>query len=204
MRFGLILAVADALQSGQMIWEIKIDSLDPNVPMVNIGVKIWNEFLERIEVARKGDDSFYWLSEAISRLGKCRPDVHTVKLNSIEVDPAFEVWLSAIHIVYGGEDGSEKEVGESLSFLCSKINPQVGFITCHSGNLDIAKGISPYNQKYKEIPGNPGHQFFDWMPTPLTSERCRAWGFFPPHWRVFWQCDKNPEDTVSLTYLRKN
>jgi hypothetical protein len=60
MRFGVIFAVADALQRGETIREVRIDSLDPNVPIVQLGVDVWNAFVHLVQTrwykpAQKGD-----------------------------------------------------------------------------------------------------------------------------------------------------
>ena len=44
MQFGVALAVADALEQGQVISEVRIDSIDTSRPMLDLGVRIWVEF----------------------------------------------------------------------------------------------------------------------------------------------------------------
>ena len=44
MQFGVALAVADALEQGQVISEIRIDSIDTSRPMLDLGRGIWAEF----------------------------------------------------------------------------------------------------------------------------------------------------------------
>ena len=53
VRFGIILAVADALERGQTVEEVFIDSIDPYTPMVNMGVYVWNEFLSQFRQRRR-------------------------------------------------------------------------------------------------------------------------------------------------------
>ena len=55
VRFGLVLAVAAALELGEDIDEVHIDSIDPNTAMAQLGVKIWNEFLSQV-LSRRIDD----------------------------------------------------------------------------------------------------------------------------------------------------
>ena len=44
MQFGVALAVADALEQGQCVSDVRIDSIDPSQAMVNMGQKIWEQF----------------------------------------------------------------------------------------------------------------------------------------------------------------
>ena len=203
MRFGVILAVADALERGQNIEEVHIDSIDPNIPMVNIGVKIWNEFLTQVRFQVQDEPSLRWIREAIDRLPNPVPTVQNITLNKIQAHQDADIWLSAIHIVYGGNFGNEGPVREDLARITSAINPSVGFITCHGRNIEIVRRISPFDSGYEGKTERPNFQFSNQFLTPLITKACMSWGYFPQNWRVFWQWDKNPENTTCLIYRRK-
>ena len=49
MQFGVALAVADALRLGQKISSIRVDSTDSSQEMVDIGIKIWDQFREEVK-----------------------------------------------------------------------------------------------------------------------------------------------------------
>lgn len=200
MRFGVILAAADALERGQNIESIHIDSIDPNTAMVNMGIKVWDGFLELARKKREVNSGLRWINAALDRLTNLVPSVQKITLNQVEPHADADVWLSAIHIVYGGNDGNENEVREDLARLTANVSPSVGIITCHGRNIEIARRISPFSNGYVGRTERPRFEFSNQILTPLITRRCIDWGFFPPNWRVFWQWDKNPENTTCLIY----
>ena len=44
MKFAVAWAVAEALENGEQISSVKVDSYDVNTPMLRIGISLWNEF----------------------------------------------------------------------------------------------------------------------------------------------------------------
>ena len=74
MRFGLILAVADAIGQGETIREVKIDSLDPNVPLVQNGVAIWNSFVSLVQ--NNHSPHLNLLKAALATMPALFPDVY--------------------------------------------------------------------------------------------------------------------------------
>ena len=139
VRFAVILAVADALERGQTVDEVFIDSIDPYTPMVNMGIKVWDEFLGQFRHRRKNNERLRWIEQAIDRLANPYQVVQKITLDQVQARNESDVWLSAIHIVYGGKDGNEVPVQEDLAQLESSIYPTVGLITCHARNAQIAR-----------------------------------------------------------------
>ena len=201
MRFGVILAVADALENGQDVAEIDIKSIDASTPMVNMGVKIWDAFVNQVH--EQSNPKLQWIELALEKMVNQRPNVQNTTLNLIQGNPYADVWLSAIHVVYGGQYGNEDTIREGLAVLCTQTNPVVGFITCHRRNAEIARRISPFGNGFHEVKGNLRSQFTDNIYTPYITWRCQSWGFFPPSWRVFWEWDRNPATTTYLIYRRQ-
>ena len=92
MQFGVALAVADAIESGERIDTVVIDGIDTSRQMQDIGTSAWQEF-------RKVVDSDLRL-ETLSRA--CRLIEFNCHDNyrSVRQIPDAEVWLSAMHAVY--------------------------------------------------------------------------------------------------------
>ena len=143
LRFGLVLAVADALELGEGIDEIHIDSIDPNTSMAELGVKIWNEFLSQVLADRTHGPSLKSLIAAIRTLSHPVPTVRNIKLKELRVDPEAEFWLSAIHAVY---PNNVEDINSSLVYLVSTNKPDVGFLTGHDhvGQDALLQKASPF------------------------------------------------------------
>ena len=143
MRFGLVLALADALEQGEDINAIHIDSIDPNMTMVQMGVQIWNEFLGQILSSKKDDPSMNWMIAAIRTLSQPVPTVRNIKLKELNVNPQAEYWLTAIHAVYAN---NVEEVNSSLAKLVSTKEPDVGILTGHNhvGQGSLLRSASPF------------------------------------------------------------
>ena len=48
MSFGTALAVADALANGENIAAVRVDAIDTGGPMLEMGLKLWNEFASEV------------------------------------------------------------------------------------------------------------------------------------------------------------
>ena len=121
MQFGVFLAAADAIERGQSITEIKIDSIDTSQAMVNIGQKIWEQ-LKR-EVVRNPSLSY------LDRAYEVMQPTHLIKqeigdIGQFGFAPSSSVWVSAIHAVY---DDNKNAVQQSLKLLVDRFKPDVCF-----------------------------------------------------------------------------
>ena len=143
MRFGLVLALAEALEQGEDIREVHIDSIDPNTAMVQMGVKVWNEFLSQVLTARKDDPRLEWVIAAFRTLSKPVPLVQNIKLKELEINEDADSWLTAIHAVY---PNNVEEVKSSLANLVSTTKPDVGILTGHNhaGQGPLLQSASPF------------------------------------------------------------
>ena len=143
LRFGLVLAVAAALELGEDIDEIHIDSIDPNTAMAQTGVTIWNEFLSQVLSRGMDDPDLKWVLAAIRRLSQPVPTVRNIKLKELNVNSDAEFWLTAIHAVY---PNNVEEINSSLGYLASTNEPHVGILTGHNhtGQGDLLQRVSPF------------------------------------------------------------
>ena len=185
MRFGVILAVADALERGEAIQEVRIASLDPNVPIVQLGVEVWNTFVRQVQT--RAEPQLNWMRMAIDTMDNARPEVHLrVPLNAIQRLQNADTWLSAIHVVYDEPQSNEDEVRENLVFLRESIEPVVGFLTTDDSKLQLMEAVSPFSEGYQRLPCRPVSQFTNTITTQRTTSKLHRWGFRPPNWRMFW------------------
>ena len=184
MRFGVILAVSDALESAHNISSVKIDSLDLAAPVVALGVRIWNCFWESVHASN--DNGLRWLRQAFGTMVRPNPDVFfNVPLQKIIAMPDADRWLSAIHVVYGGPQGNSKEVQENLDFLHQSIQPVAGFLTAHSSKLGTVKDVCPFGPNYSRWVDQPNPKFGNSIPAPQCTMISRQ--FRPHNWSTFWE-----------------
>ena len=196
MRFGVVLAIADALERGQQVRNLRIDSLDPAIPLVELGVEIWSQFLEL--VAAEKSNKLRWLMQAIAAMERPHPNLQLgVQLKEISGMPNANHWLSAVHVVYGGPEGNSDEVRENLAYLRDATNSDMGFITTHSSKEKTAMAVSPFGEGYSLSRLVPVPLFNNGIPAPLCAELLHE--FRPANWRTFWEWDPG---TSFLTYRK--
>ena len=125
MQFGVFLAAADAIERGQSITEIKIDSIDTSQAMVSIGQKIWEQ-LKR-EVGRNPSLSYLDRAyEVIQPIHLIIQEIGTIE--RVEFARNSSVWVSAIHAVY---DDNKNVLQQSLKLLVDRFKPDVCFASTH-------------------------------------------------------------------------
>ena len=149
MQFGIALAAANALQKGQCLTAIRIDLIDSSRAMIDMGLKIWDQFKEEIDK-----------DQQLAKLSKACELIHLKTLTGDE-DPTIQQgsdsWLSAIHVVYA--DNKDK-VKIGLERLSSKTDPDVGFVTSHYSSLHRVKFISPFGaDRYNPSTSDVQQQF---------------------------------------------
>ncbi len=183
MRFGVVLAVAEALENGLPISALKIDSLDPVVPVVEIGIRIWDEFWNSIHARSDGDLST--LRQAFAILDRQYPAIqHPVRLQQIEPMPNANTWLSAIHVVYSGPQGNSEAIKDDLSTLSGILKPDLGFITTHDSKLQMMQDVSPFDASYVGRADPPSPKFNNNMASGRCEEILHK--FRHAGWETFW------------------
>ena len=133
MQFGLALAVADTLESGEDIDGVWLDAIDTGRPMMELGKRLWQEFAN---VAGR-HTGLHFLTEAAELMhwNGFHEQHHSVRQSA-----GMDCWVSALHTLY---DGSENAVGGALSGLCSTLAPARVFVTCHEWKRDLARQVLP-------------------------------------------------------------
>ena len=107
MRFGVLLAVADALEAGELISAVKVESLDPALPLVSLGASIWARF--KTLLYNSNQEGLKWIKLATDLFVPSDVSVQeSVLLKDIEPFTGADMWLSAIHVVEGAEETVRK------------------------------------------------------------------------------------------------
>ena len=92
MSFGVALAVADALADGEDISTVLIESIDTGRPMMELGLKLWHEFINQVN--RK--DEMTHLAQAARLVQHYLHDDR----HSVQNQRDWDCWLSALHTIY--------------------------------------------------------------------------------------------------------
>ena len=134
MQFAVALAAADALQKGDRLASIRIDSMDTSQAMIHIGHKVWEHF--KMEVRKSAE-----LASLNEALEVVRPTT-SVRLSHAAPTRGAESWLSALHTVY---PTNVESVKDWLAKIVSRTKPDVGFITTHgSSERQLVRTVSPF------------------------------------------------------------
>ena len=172
MQFGLALAVADALESGEDIAGVWLDAIDTGRPMMDLGFKLWQEFAN---VAGR-HTGLNFLTEAAQLM---HWNGFHEQYRSVRKLDGMDHWVSALHTLY---DGGENAVGAALSGLCITLAPTRVFVTCHEWKADLARQVLPPGRRW----GNgwqPPLRFENYIDDSRVASVAFARGFQPSTWR---------------------
>ena len=200
MQFGAALVIADALERGHPVSEIKIDSVDTSANMLDIGVKIWAEFVSLIS----RDARLSALREACSLI-QANFATHT-DCRSIQKFPDAVTWISALHIVY---KSNRNEVRNALSGLREAVGPKTALMTCYGdssnpGNIPLLKDVSPFGGSYRltQLSSSQIAPKLDKrIPDSLVMKFAAKCGYVSPYRRDLY-CDW-PGPTTAFIYIAK-
>ena len=144
MQFGVFLAAADAIERGQPITEIKIDSIDTSQAMVNVGQKIWEQLYR--EIGRIPDlgylDRAYKVIQPIPRI------IQVGDIERIGFARSSNVLISAIHAVY---DVNKEDVKHSLKSLVDRLNPDVCLASTHIANRNLLSEVWSFADRSYDV-----------------------------------------------------
>ena len=131
MQFGLMLAVADALESGEDIAGVWLDAINTGRPMMELGKKLWEEFAN--EAGHHTGLNFLTEASKLMHWSGFHEQYHSVR----KFD-GMDHRISALHTLY---DGGENAIGNALSGLCNTLAPAKVFVTCHEWKTDLARQV---------------------------------------------------------------
>ena len=137
MKFAVAWAVAEALENGEQISSVKVDSYDANSAMLRIGIFLWNEFETEIQ----NTPNLVYLFKAIKMIkGQYVKLMHNP---IIKIDKSSTVWLSAIHTAY---NNNMEQVKTRLANLSQITNPDIGFLSGHNNAQQhyLLQQVSPF------------------------------------------------------------
>ena len=127
MQFAIAWAAAEALEGGADIESIRVESRDPALPMVRLGIQLWKEF--KLEISReKRLRELSYASEEVIKLRYGKPDSGLL-FKDHQADA--ERWLSAIHTVY---ESNLEQVQQSLFLLANELEPTNSIMSCRNNS----------------------------------------------------------------------
>ena len=132
------MAVADALADSENISAVKVDAIDTGRPMMDMGLKLWNEFGNEASQRHEMEP----LTKATELIQ------HFLHDNCLSVQKFgnSDCWLSSLHTLY---DDNEVIVRSALATLCGRLDPNLVMITCFAGKSDIANRVLPTGRNWQ-------------------------------------------------------
>lgn len=170
MSFGTTMAVADALADGENISEVRIDAIDTGRPMMELGLKLWNEFGN--EASRRDG-----MEPLVNATQLMRHSLHD-NPSSIKKFVNSGCWLSSLHTLY---DDNEVAVKSALSTLCGILDPNLVALSCFSGKYHIADRVVPMGRNWKRE-RDPQLLLGGFIDNSLSARIAFEHGFQPSTW----------------------
>ena len=183
-QFGMTMAIVDALERGQRIDRIVIDSIDTSDPMMRIGIEIWNQFAGICAQRHQLTD----IADIVGRI-----EWYTHFDANVNVIPNSDCWLSALHVIY---DENRTPVADAMTLLQDQHDPCVGLMTFHGGNEFIARQVWPFQPSPKI---DAQYQFDNSYNSSNVTNVCRRFGIYSYNGLRFWTCAPG---TRFLSYVR--
>ena len=124
MQFGIALSIADAIDRGDPVPTVRVDSIDECDAMINLGRNVWQTFMDSLAE----NPRMATLTQACGLIDWHTNNAETTEefVRAIPRQIGAEVWLSALHTVY---DENIKDVRDSLAEIVRHHGPDFGFIT---------------------------------------------------------------------------
>jgi hypothetical protein len=203
MQFGAAIAVAEALNRGETVGKVVVDSVDISPTMLKVGRIAWDNFVLSVQ----SDKNLVALAESCRLI-----EPHRYVRQDDVPERDGECWVSCLHGVY---DENSSDLNNSLHTLHDNHRPIVGLMTCwgkahEEQNVEIAKRISPFQgENWQTNPvyflprraEYPIPFLFD-RQEPDTVETAKIGHkheiLKPEYRRFLWR----PTDTAVLTYHR--
>lgn len=149
-RFAAALAAADAIEAGERVAAISVESRDNSRLMPALGWKMWREF----KLAVKDAPALASLQEAVRRIRSVRFSRPSDPVSAAREDE--DCWISAIHALY---DDNKKDIADSLArAFAANPNPDAAFMTTHQTKRSLMRGLGPFDAKrWVEFPQKYEH-----------------------------------------------
>ncbi len=170
VSFGVALAIADALADGESISAVRIDAIDTGGPMMELGLKLWTEFVSEVG-RRRGMEH---LTQAAQLMQHSLHDSH----RSVQEQGGRDCWLTALHTLY---DNNEAVVRFALTTLCGTLNPDFIALSCYAGKSNIANRVAPTGRSWQQD-RDPELRFNGSIDTSRSTNVAFDKGFNPSTW----------------------
>ena len=144
-QFGIVLAGADILERGGTIPKIMFHSLDTSSAMLNVGERIWDQFVAN---ALRSDDLKNVVEVAqnvASTKISIKPNLNLEAI--LDINPQNEKWLSALHVVY---DDTLDDLRISLAAIADLVKPSICLMSANSGKRDELWRCAPFHKNQNE------------------------------------------------------
>lgn len=152
MQFGIALAMADAIDRGDPVPTVRVDSIDACDAMINLGRNVWQAYIDSLAQ----DPGMATLTQACGLLDWHTNNTETTEqiVRAIPRQIGAEVWLSALHTVY---DENITDVRDSLAEIVRHHGPDFGFITSTGRKEELVhQAWQPFQDNgYRMISLNP-------------------------------------------------
>ena len=187
MAFGVVLAIADALESGEEIDTVFIDNIDTSMPMMELGLKLLDACYRRAKCKRQ-------LKPFVRSRDLLQNRIYT-DWRQVKYRRDAECWLSALHAIY---QEKEADVSSALSGLIKEVNPSQTFLTFNDSKEDIAKRIWPLNNR--PLRSNDSHiRLQGKIENSVTARRAKYYSLYPSSWSRP-NLYAEPKDSVAYTF----
>ena len=141
-RFGLTLAVAQAIQEEQNVGRVEVYGTDISQPMVDMGKSLWAAWGE--EIANEG---------VLRTAYEIVRSVNTTQVEGwVPPEPSSadsDRWLVALHTAY---QRNRMVVRGHLRRISNAFRPRAGFVTSHAKNWRPVRFISPFDNAVPVAP----------------------------------------------------
>ncbi len=138
-QFAAALAAADAIEAGERIAAIRVESRDNSRLMPTLGWKMWRKF----KLTVRDNPVLASLQEAVRRIRAVRFARASDPISAAGADE--DCWISAIHALY---DDNKKEIADSLArAFAANPDPDAAFMTTHQGKRSLMRGLGPFDAK---------------------------------------------------------
>lgn len=158
-RFGLTLAVADAIEGGQSVGRIEVYGTDISQPLVKMGNRLWRDWGEEIANSNEALRTAYDKIEAVNKTVGENENWNPPEPSSAGSDR----WLVALHTAYLK---NRTVVRGHLRHIADAFSPMAGFATSHFQNRATVRYISPFNDptplQIRKTPGANCPETTDW------------------------------------------
>lgn len=135
MQFGVAIAVADAIERGDQISEVRITNIDPSQAMLRAGYDAWHEFVDAV----RSDPELRPLCRACDLIiSEWMNDPYSI----LQQMPDAECWISELYGLHKFNDANRNGIRDELEHLHQVTNPTTVIVACYGRRVMTLQGAS--------------------------------------------------------------